>query len=102
MNDGYPLVSVIIVNYNGKKYLKNCLDSFLKIDYPYYQIILVDNGSRDDNVAFVKQNYPQVKTLDSNHNLGLDVASNKGAEIAKEKGWIMSSDCSLYNKKMPL
>ena len=43
-------VSVIIPNFNGKKYLKECLDSLRKQDYLYFEVILVDNGSEDGSV----------------------------------------------------
>jgi len=58
MND-QPLVSIIIVNFNGKKNLENCLNSLLKIDYPNYEIILVDNNSSDDSIVYVKNNFPK-------------------------------------------
>lgn len=83
MNNTLPLVSVVIVNYNGMKYLKNCFDSLYKVDYPNFEIIFVDNGSKDESINFVKSNYPQVKVLELNENTGLAIASNRGAGIAK-------------------
>ena len=77
-----PLVSIIVVNYNGKKYLQNCLDSLYKINYNNFEIIFVDNGSEDDSNDFVKNNYPEINVLKLDNNLGLAVASNRGAEIA--------------------
>ena len=77
------LVSIITVNYNGKKYLKNCFDSLYKIDYPDFEIIFVDNGSQDDSVEFMKSNYPKVKILELGDNLGLAIASNRGTAIAQ-------------------
>lgn len=85
MNDANPLVSIIIVNYNGKKYLKNCFDSICKINYPNFEVIFVDNGSGDESLTFVKTYYPEVKILELKENLGLAIASNKGAEISKGK-----------------
>jgi len=49
-----PLVSIIIVNYNGKTHLEECLSSLEKIDYKNYEIILVDNNSTDTSVEYVK------------------------------------------------
>ncbi len=80
--DDEPLVSVIVVNYNGKKYLKNCFDSLSRVDYKNSEVILVDNGSKDGSVDFIKNNYPEVKILELGENLGLAVASNRGAEVA--------------------
>jgi GT2 family glycosyltransferase len=61
--EGYPLVSIIVLNYNGKQHLKTCLDSLLRTRYPIFEIILVDNGSTDDSVEFVAENYPMVKII---------------------------------------
>lgn len=55
-----PLVSIIIVNWNGVKLLQECLDAILRQTYKHYEIILVDNASKDDSVAFVENHYPQV------------------------------------------
>lgn len=77
------LVSVIVINFNGKKYLKNCFDSLLRGSYPNIELILVDNGSSDGSVDFVRDAYKNVQVLDLKNNLGLAIASNKGAEIAK-------------------
>lgn len=77
------LVSVIVINFNGKKYLKNCFDSLLSGSYSNIELILVDNGSSDGSVEFMRDAYKNVRLLDLKNNLGLAVASNKGAEIAK-------------------
>jgi glycosyltransferase involved in cell wall biosynthesis len=57
----FPLVSVIVLNYNGKRHLKTCLDSILRADYPNFEIILVDNASTDGSVEWVTKNYPHIK-----------------------------------------
>jgi len=80
-----PLVSVIIVNFNGKKYLKNCFDSLISGSYKKIELIFVDNGSTDGSAPFVKANYPQVAIIDNKANLGLAVASNIGAGAAAGK-----------------
>jgi len=85
MDNAYPLVSVIIVNYNGKKYLKNCFDSLYKVNYPSFELIFVDNGSKDGSVSFIKYAYPEVAILELNENKGLAIASNEGARLAKGK-----------------
>ena len=57
MNKINPLVSVVIVNFNGKKWLKNCLNSLSMQTYSSLEIIVVDNNSSDDSVKYLKQNY---------------------------------------------
>ena len=59
----YPLASIVIASYNGKHLLKTCLDSVFKQAYRNYEVILVDNGSSDDSVEFVGDNYPLVKII---------------------------------------
>lgn len=83
MNMQQPLVSVIIVNYNGKKYLKPCFDSLLSGTCRNFEIIFVDNGSSDGSVELVREGYPLIKVVANNDNLGLSIASNKGAAPAK-------------------
>jgi hypothetical protein len=95
-----PLVSVIVVNYNGKKYLKNCFDSLGKVDYPDFELIFVDNGSSDDSVEFIRKNYPKVKVLELKANLGLAVASNRGAEVARGKYLFFLNNDTIVDKNI--
>lgn len=76
------LVSIIIVNFNGKKYLKSCFDSLYGGIYKDIEIILVDNGSSDGSPDFVRQNYKDIKIVELPDNLGLAIASNRGVALA--------------------
>jgi len=78
-----PLVSVIIVNYNGKSYLEECLASLSKIEYKNYEIILVDNNSTDTSVEYVKNTYPAITIIKLNDNYGFAEPNNIGAKNAK-------------------
>jgi len=78
-----PLVSIIIVNYNGKKYLKDCFDSLYGGTYRNFEIIFVDNGSTDGSLELVRGSYSKIKVIDDGANLGLSIASNRGAQGAK-------------------
>ena len=77
-----PLVSIIIVNYNGKKFLEKCLNSLMKIDYKPYEIILVDNSSSDGSVEFVETNYPKISIVKLEKNYGYAKANNIGVQKA--------------------
>jgi len=79
----FPLVSIIVTNYNGKKYLKNCFDSLLKQDYKNLELILADDCSTDGSVDFIKKFYPQIKIAVNKINSGLSINSNNGAKLAK-------------------
>jgi GT2 family glycosyltransferase len=65
-----PSVAVIILNWNGKDLLEQFLPSVLATDYPNLQIIVGDNASSDDSVAYVRENYPQVKIIENDKNYG--------------------------------
>jgi GT2 family glycosyltransferase len=81
----YPTVSVIVLNYNGKKYLDNCFNSLAKISYPKNRLefILVDNASSDGSVAYVSQKYPWVNILNLNKNYGFTGGNNAGVNLTK-------------------
>ena len=78
-----PLVSIIIVNYNGKSYLEKCLFSLNKVTYPQFEIILVDNCSSDDSIDFVKMHYPSILIIELERNFGFAYPNNIGAKNAK-------------------
>jgi len=75
--------SLVIVNWNGRLYLEDCLKSLLASDYPHYEILLVDNDSTDDSVAFVQSTFPQVKIHRTHRNRGFAAGSNAGIHRSK-------------------
>jgi len=79
MND---LISVIIVNYNGKRWLKKCFDSLQNQTYKHYEIIFVDNASSDDSVEYIRTRYPTVKIVVSKKNLGFAGGNSLGIKSA--------------------
>lgn len=72
------LVSIIIPNWNGKHYLAACLDSIRKQTYKNIETVIVDNGSKDGSVEFLKENYPEVKLITFEVNTGFSPAVNAG------------------------
>jgi glycosyltransferase involved in cell wall biosynthesis len=89
----YPSVSVVVASYNGARTLQACLESLQRLNYPDYEVILVDDGSTD-NTPEIARLYPKVRYLRHNSNLGLSVARNTGVEAAN--GEIIAftdSDC---------
>lgn len=69
-------VTVLVLNFNGRKYLKECLNSLLATDYPCLKIIVIDNGSTDGSAEFIRSNYPNVKVIKHDHNYGYARAYN--------------------------
>ncbi|ODS42959.1 MAG: hypothetical protein MSIBF_06805, partial [Candidatus Altiarchaeales archaeon IMC4] len=78
-----PLISVIIVNYNGKKYLGTCLSSLKKQTYSNYEIIVIDNASSDESIEFVRKTYPKIKLIVNDKNYGFAKGCNIGIKSAK-------------------
>lgn len=76
-------VSIIIVNWNGLKWLSECFSSLASQDYKNYQIIFVDNASRDGSVEWVKKYYPKTKIVINKENLGFAGANNVGLQKAR-------------------
>ncbi len=89
-------VSVVVVNWNGRHLLARCLDSLMTQDYPDYEVILVDNGSADGSVDFVKAQYPSVRVAESPVNLGYAGGCNLGAaESRGEYVVLLNNDTKL-------
>lgn len=88
-------VSIIIVNYNKRTLLKKCLDSIVKnIDYPHYEVIVIDNGSTDGSAQMVEKDFPWVKLVVNEKNLGFCKANNQGIEASKgEVIFLLNNDC---------
>ena len=73
-------VSIIIPNYNGQKYLSDCINSLLRLDFPRatYEIIIVDNASSDHSCEFIASTYPEVVLVRAKKNLGFASGCNLG------------------------
>ncbi|NLW32907.1 MAG: glycosyltransferase family 2 protein [Fibrobacter sp.] len=79
-----PLVSVIVLNWNGEKVLAECIDSLLSHDYTNTEIIIVDNASNDNSVKIAAR-YPQVKLVKNPDNFGYATGNNVGFQHANGK-----------------
>ncbi len=77
------LVSIVIPNWNGIRFLAGCLDSLAAQTYQNHEVILVDNGSQDGSCQFVEANYPQVRLIRFDRNTGFSVAVNSGIGNAR-------------------
>jgi len=73
-------VSVIILQYNNTDYLDRCLKSLKKTKYKHFEVIVVDNNSKDNSVEFMKKNYPDIKLVENEKNYGFAEGNNKGVK----------------------
>lgn len=80
---GYKLVSIIILNLNGKEFTKNCLEAIKKnTSYKNYNVIIVDNNSNDGSREMIKSNFKWVDLLENNSNRGFSGGNNDGINYA--------------------
>lgn len=77
------MVSVVVLNWNGKPHLRGCLQSLRRQEIRETEVILVDNGSRDGSVAFVKKSFPEVRVIENRSNLGFCAGNNVGIRAAR-------------------
>jgi GT2 family glycosyltransferase len=79
-------VTIVILNWNNAKDSLACLHSTEQIDYPNYEILLVDNGSTDGSFEQIKEAFPHLATLANGANLGFAEGNNRGITHALEGG----------------
>ncbi len=82
--EGGPLLSVVIVNWNGGEYLMNCLSSLFEQDVDM-EVILVDNASTDRSQIEAKRRFPKIKLLQMEENLGYAKGCNEGIKASRGK-----------------
>lgn len=84
-----PKVAVIIVSYNGQKYLPDCLSSLARTEYnkDSWKIVVVDNASTDGSVGWIKQNYSQLILLEQTKNKGFAEGNNIGMRWAIKRDY---------------
>lgn len=83
-----PIISLIIGNYDGKKFLKDCLDSIFKEKNKPFEVILIDDGSTDGSAEYLEKNYSHISNfhlIKNKENLGTSRAYNAGVKTALGK-----------------
>lgn len=99
-----PVVSVVIVNFNGLRFLRACLESLRKALLGVsHEIIIVDNASADGSGAFLTTEFPDVHLIQSDKNLGFTGGNNLGAKFAKGRFLLLlNNDTECKNHFGPL
>ncbi|KPL18909.1 MAG: hypothetical protein AMJ92_05855 [candidate division Zixibacteria bacterium SM23_81] len=72
----YEPVTIGVINYNGGIFIEECLSSIFKLDYPRYEVMVLDNKSTDQSLDIVKTKFPQVEVIELNENKGHPAARN--------------------------
>lgn len=86
-----PLVSIVIVNWNGRALLEECLRSIYCQPFKAFEVVVVDNGSTDGSVDAVKKTFPEAVVRENKENLGFAKGNNIGIEAAsKETKYILT------------
>ena len=78
-----PLISTIILNWNGKEFLDSCIRSLRGQTYSHLEIILVDNASTDGSVEYIRQQFPDLHLLVNQQNLGYGGGNNVGIRASQ-------------------
>ncbi|HTN38256.1 MAG TPA: glycosyltransferase family 2 protein [Arachidicoccus sp.] len=97
----HPLVAVVILNYNGRNFLEKFLPSVLASTYTKFKVIVADNNSTDDSVAFLESNYPSLELITLKQNFGFAEGYNQAlkgvdagyfvllnSDVEVQPGWI--------------
>jgi GT2 family glycosyltransferase len=92
-------VAVVVLNWNGWRDTLACIASLQKLNYPNFELIVVDNGSTDGSHAHIEAHFPGIKVLQTGFNLGFGGGCNAGIRWALEQGadyvWLINSDATV-------
>lgn len=81
-----PLVYIIVLNWNGERFIVKCLEAIFHLDYPNYKVMIVDNDSTDSSVERIRKKYPEVQIIENGANVGFAQGNNIGIKYALENG----------------
>jgi GT2 family glycosyltransferase len=79
-------IAIVLLNWNNKRDTLACLQSLAKLEYDDHEVIVVDNGSIDDSVATIRQQFESVLVIETGANLGFSAGNNVGIAAALERG----------------
>ena len=94
-----PLIYIIILNWNGLQDTLECLGSILKMDYPNFRVVVVDNNSTDNSVDIIRKAHPQVSLIENKENLGYTGGNNTAMRYAMQHSadyvWLLNNDTTV-------
>jgi GT2 family glycosyltransferase len=81
-----PRVAVIVLNWNGGQDTLDCLASLRQMDYPCFDVLVVDNSSTDGSIEAIRESFPEVSLIETGANLGFTGGNNVGMRHALDRG----------------
>ena len=88
-----PKVSIVILNWNGQKFLEQFLPSVLSTSYTNVEVIIADNGSVDDSISFLQKKYPDIRLIRFDENYGFAKGYNEALKLVVSDYYcILNSD----------
>lgn len=81
----FPRAAVIVLNWNGGRETLDCLASLRRLDYPCFDVVVVDNGSTDGSTQAIRESFPEVWVIETGANLGFTGGNNVGIRHALDR-----------------
>src|SRR5437762_13200421 len=91
VNRGLGPISVVVCNYNGERYLDECLAAVEKLEGRVDEVIVVDNASTDASLSILRERWPRVRVIPMPRNEGPCPARNAGMRAARNR-WVLALD----------
>ena len=95
------MVYSIVVTYNGAKWVDKCFNSLVNSNLIDHYILAIDNGSTDNTLEIIRNNFPTVDIIETGSNMGFGKANNIGMRIAIKKGadyvFLLNQDAWVLN-----
>ncbi len=99
MNQNSKLASIVLLSYNSRDDLAECIPSLIKQTYTNHEIIIVDNASTDGSAEFIKKNYPSIRLIETGKNLGYPAGNNVGFAHAKGEYIVVVNPDTVADRK---
>ena len=82
---------IVVLNWNSREMTEQCLQSLLAMEKSSFQILVVDNGSRDGSVEYLRNRFPQIQVIANGRNLGFAVGCNVGIRqgLAEDADYVL-------------
>lgn len=96
-----PLVSIVVLNYNGKKYINKCVESILMSEYDNFELIIVDNNSIDKSIEFIEDTFKDTRLsiIRNDKNTGFAGGNNIGVQNTKGKYVVLLNIDTIVDRK---